>query len=68
MMDTGLKPKSKTDPYPREDGESYSIKLVTPTGDVYYGASWFGDKTAQDKRLNETKKQFPDGWEVEVIR
>lgn len=67
MIDTGLKPKSKDNFYPREDGESYSIKIVTPKGQVFYGMSYFGDKAAQQKRLEETRNEFPSYWKVEVV-
>lgn len=67
MMDTGLKPKSKDSPYPREDGEIYSFK-ITVAGKVFCSSSFFGTKEAQRKAMQEIIEAWPEKIELEVLK
>lgn len=66
FKDTGLKPKSRDNFYPRQDGESYSFKIAIGNR-VFYCASMFGTKDAQEKAMQEIIDNWPDKPEIEVL-
>jgi hypothetical protein len=61
IIDRGKKPKSREDHYPRDDGESYSFKIIVD-GDIFFGMSYFGTKEAQEIH----KERLIENWPKEI--